>query len=247
MGTPMTVTRRIRIIVNPSARSGRARRTLRQVEQIAGLQLEWMESRSGQHLRDLVRAAQNEDLDALVVGGGDGTVALALAGLKGPNRVPLGVLPIGSGNDFARELGISKVLPEALGVLATGAGRWVDVGRVIPGDARFCCVASVGLDEVALRYIHGSWLPRSKLLNVLSALRALCVYRPRLVRVTWQDGVFEGEVMFVAVTAAASWSVPRPALMTACSMFASCAAQAGLGCSGIFHAFSRGRTGRSPR
>lgn len=196
----MLTNRRVRVIVNPSARSGRARKALSQAGQIAGLQLEWSESRSAEHLRDLVRSAQEEDLDALAVAGGDGTVALALSGLNGPNRVPLGVLPSGSGNDFARDLGISKVLGEALRVLANGGARWVDVARVTPGNARFCCVASVGLDEVALRIIHASWLPRSKALNIWAALRALCVYRPRRVRVTWQDGSFEGEMMFVAVT-----------------------------------------------
>lgn len=48
--------------------------------------------------------------------------------------------------------------------------------------------------------IHGSWFPRSKALNILAALRALLIYRPQLVRITWQDGSFEGEVMFAAVT-----------------------------------------------
>lgn len=196
----MFAARRVRVIVNPSARSGRARKALRLARPIPGLQLEWVESQSAEHLRDLVRSAQLDDLDAVAVAGGDGTVALALSALDGSNRVPLGVLPAGSGNDYAHDLGISKSLPEALGVLATGTGHWVDVVRVTPGNVPYCCVASVGLDEVALRIIHGSWLPRSKLLNILAALRALCVYRPRHVRVTWQDGGFEGEVMFVAVT-----------------------------------------------
>jgi diacylglycerol kinase (ATP) len=196
----MFTTRRVRVIVNPSARSFRARKALRLVQPIAGLDIEWTESRSAEHLRDLVRAALLDDLDAVGVAGGDGTVSLAISALEGLNRIPLGVLPIGSGNDFAKDVGIPKTLPEALGVLANGAGRCVDVARVTPGNAPYCCVASIGLDELALRIIHGSWLPRSKALNIFAALRALCVYRPRRVRVTWQDGGFEGEMMFVAVT-----------------------------------------------
>src|SRR5262249_11193249 len=152
------------------------------------------------HLRELVRVSQDEDLDTVAVGGGDGTVALALGALEGPNRVPLGVLPLGSGNDFARDLGIPRRLLQALDVLALAASRRVGVGRVAPGGGRLCWVASVGLDELALRIVHGSWLPRSKALNVWAALRALCAYRPRAVRVVWQGGDFEGEVMFVAVT-----------------------------------------------
>src|SRR5205823_631650 len=140
-GTVMFATRRVRVIVNPSARSGRARKTLRPTPPIPGLLLEWRESQSGEHLRDLVRSAQDDDLDAVAVAGGDGTVTLALSALEGPNRVPLGVLPTGSGNDFANDLAIPKTIPEALGVLANGGGRWVDVARVTPGNAPYCCVA----------------------------------------------------------------------------------------------------------
>src|SRR5205814_109270 len=107
-----------------------------------GLDAEWVESRSAEHLCDLVRAAQDEDLDGLAVGGGDGTVALALGGLDTLNRVPLGVLPLGSGNDFARDLGIPSTPSEALTVLAGAAPRRVDVVRVSPGGVRYCCVAS---------------------------------------------------------------------------------------------------------
>jgi diacylglycerol kinase (ATP) len=193
--------RRLRFVVNPSARSGRARRAARLARSLGQhkphLRTECVLSRSAEHLRDLVREAQHDDLDAVVLAGGDGTVALALDSLDGPNRVPLGVLPVGSGNDFARDLGVTL---HSIDVLTTGGTRWVDVARAGANGPRFGCVASVGLDELALRLIHGSWLPRSKALNILSALRALWSYQARAVRVTWEGGAFEGEVMFVAVT-----------------------------------------------
>jgi diacylglycerol kinase (ATP) len=201
---PMPSPKHIRILVNPSARSGRGRRAVRQARALAdrlpGLHPEWAESRSADHLRELVRAAQGDALDAVAVAGGDGTVALALDALAAGHRLPLGVLPVGSGNDFAHDLGIGDSPADWLAVLAGGAARPVDVARSTPGGPRFCCVLSVGLDELALRYIHGSWLPRSKMLNILSALRALWSYRPRAVRVEWDNGSFEGEIMFAAVT-----------------------------------------------
>jgi diacylglycerol kinase (ATP) len=201
----MAGARRIRVIVNPSANSGRARKVLRLASGAlengtVGLRFEWVESRSGEHLIEMVREAQAEELDAVALAGGDGTVALALAALDGPNRVPLALLPVGSGNDFARDLGIPRGPRAACQVLADGTPRWVDVARAEPGGLRYCCVASVGLDELALRIIHGSWLPRSKALNICAVLRALCAYQPRQVRVGWEGGSFEGEVMFVAVT-----------------------------------------------
>src|SRR5262245_50932007 len=146
----MPAIRHVQVVVNPSARSGRAGKVLRQARKLAtvrqDMRVDWIESRSGEHLHQLVRAAQLDDVDAVAVGGGDGTGARALGAMDGPNRIPLGVLPIGSGNDFARDLGIPITLPEVLDLLASATGRWVDVARVTPGGARFCCVASVGLD-----------------------------------------------------------------------------------------------------
>jgi diacylglycerol kinase (ATP) len=84
--------------------------------------------------------------------------------------------------------------------LTSGVARRVDVGRVGAIGTRYCCVASVGLDEVALDVVHNSGLPRCKALNVLAALWALFTYRPRPLRIRWQGGMFEDEVMFAAVT-----------------------------------------------
>ncbi|HEV3257965.1 MAG TPA: diacylglycerol kinase family protein [Gemmataceae bacterium] len=200
----MAVAKRIRLIVNPSARSGRGLRSLRRAgllhERQEAVRLEWVSSRSAEHFHDLVRKAQEEELDALGLAGGDGTVAIALNALDGPNRVPIGLLPTGSGNDFATDVGIPRTLAGAFSVLRHGVPRWLDVVRTLPGSRRYGCVASVGLDALALRIVHGSWLPRSRALNIYASLRALYAYRPRPVRVTWQGGAFQGEVMFVAVT-----------------------------------------------
>lgn len=192
--------RRIKAILNPSARSGRARRALSDWAVAPdGTPVEWAVSESPAHLRRLVREAAHEGADALLLAGGDGTVALAVQALEGAPPIPLGLLPVGSGNDFARELGISRTTsPWTL--LERGVRRRVDVGRLEPGGVRFCCVASVGFDARALELIHGSSMPRSKLLNTTSALRALWSTPAAPVRVTWDGGAFEGPAMLVAAT-----------------------------------------------
>lgn len=199
----MRAQRRIRVIVNPTAGSGRGTRALKSRlldSRYDGVSLEIVESRSAEHLRDVVSASEEEDIDALGLAGGDGTVALALGALNGVNRVPIGILPSGSGNDFAAHIGVPASIPGAIAVLLHGSVRHVDVASATPGGARYCCVATVGLDEVALRFIHSSPFPRSKALNMVSVLRALAVYRPRPARITWEGGAFEGEIMFAAVT-----------------------------------------------
>src|SRR6185312_15624947 len=146
--------RRIRILLNPSAHSGRSRRALARAmarrAPAPGERVDVVESRSAEHFRELTRAAQEDDLEALGLAGGDGTVALALSALEGANRVPIGVLPVGSGNDFAKDVGVPRALVGALAALTSGRWRWVDCARVSPGGARLCCVASLGLDELAL-------------------------------------------------------------------------------------------------
>ncbi len=201
-------TKRIKVIVNPSARSGRAWKALQRASALgpppSGVQLEWVESRSAGHLTQLVREAQDEDLHALGIAGGDGSVTHALAGITGRNRVPIGLIPVGSGNDFAFNCGVPRTIAGALAMLTHGAPRNVDLAHC-GSTRRFCCVAGVGLDELALRVIYGSWLPRSRALNIYAALRALVTYRPPRVRMTWEGGGYEGEVMFAAVTNTTSY------------------------------------------
>jgi diacylglycerol kinase (ATP) len=80
--------------------------------------------------------------DLLVVGGGDGSVGCA-AGRVAGTTVVLGVLPLGTANDFARTLEVPNSLPDAVAVLTDGKVVDVDLGRV---DGRpFLNVASLGL------------------------------------------------------------------------------------------------------
>src|SRR5215470_1128306 len=97
-----------------------------------------------------------EQADAVVIFGGDGTVHHQLATLVELD-VPLLVVPCGSGNDFARALGLRKLSDSvcAWRQFATGAARvrHVDLGVIhslvggAPALHNFCCVAGVGLDS----------------------------------------------------------------------------------------------------
>jgi diacylglycerol kinase family enzyme len=80
-------------------------------------------------LEQAVRAAVAWRPDAVVIGGGDGTVRTAAAILAGTG-VPLGVLPLGTFNHFAKDLKLPTDVKEAVAILATRAARDVDVGEV---------------------------------------------------------------------------------------------------------------------
>jgi len=200
----VTPTRRIRLLVNPSSRAGRGLEQLRRYLATDKMpDLNCVESTSADHWRHLVRQAQDDNLDVLAIAGGDGTVTMTLNALEGPNRIPLAIVPTGTGNDFARDLGIPVAIEEACDVLRNGVTRPVDVGRAVWADGsatRFGCVASVGFDHQALETVYHSGYSRSRGLYFFASLRALWSYRPQQVRVSWPDGEFHGPLMFLAVT-----------------------------------------------
>jgi diacylglycerol kinase family enzyme len=83
----------------------------------------------GRYVAAGVRAALATRPDVLVVGGGDGTLSSAAEVMAGGDT-PLGILPLGTRNHFARDLGLDLDLDAAASVIAAGHLRRVDVGEV---------------------------------------------------------------------------------------------------------------------
>lgn len=76
-----------------------------------------------------LREAVAQDPPAVIVGGGDGTVVSAVSALEG-RKTPLGIVPLGTFNTLARELGIPPRWAEAIDVLSNSQVREIDVARV---------------------------------------------------------------------------------------------------------------------
>jgi YegS/Rv2252/BmrU family lipid kinase len=110
-----------------------------------------------------IKEAVAKEPDAIVVGGGDGTLSTAAAVLAGGN-IPLGILPLGTLNHFAKDLGIPLDLKQAVAVISAGHRAAVDIGRV--NDHVFINNSSLGLYARAVveRETHrdrlgmGKWL-----------------------------------------------------------------------------------------
>ncbi len=103
----------------------------------------WRETSAGDPGQGLVEAALRDGVDLVLASGGDGTIAACVAALAG-SGIPLGVLPAGTGNLLARNLGLPLSLEEALAVAMTGTERWLDVGEV--NGRLFAVMAGVGFD-----------------------------------------------------------------------------------------------------
>jgi diacylglycerol kinase (ATP) len=127
-------------------------------------------------LGDSLAAAMDLRPDLLIVGGGDGTISEAARCLA-YRDMALGIVPLGTTNNFARTLGIPLDVPGAIGVLAAGKVADVDLGKA--GDAVFANLVSAGLSgQVAAAVPHQLKRVAGRAAYPLTALAALPGHRP---------------------------------------------------------------------
>lgn len=186
----------IRFLVNPSAGGGRAKRRLEAIRRAAAeAGAEVVVSCSGPDLIAQARKAVEDGIERLAVAGGDGTAHLAVQALAG-SECALALVPTGRGNDYAAALGVPSHFPKAIENAVSGtAGRRVDLGRV--GDEWFAFYAGVGFDSETSKTAEGHprWWPDS-VTYIVAVVRTLAGFRPPVARISYDDGSFEGEVMF---------------------------------------------------
>jgi diacylglycerol kinase family enzyme len=147
----------------------------------------------------LDEAAQDATTDAMVVGGGDGTVSLAASAAVRHGKT-LGVLPLGTLNHLARDAGIPPDLPGAVAVIAGGHVETVDVAEV--NGELFVNNSSVGLYPLMVREREAQQrnLGRSKRFAMLVAsVRALRHFgRRRLtIRIAGREHPITTPLLFV--------------------------------------------------
>jgi diacylglycerol kinase (ATP) len=144
------------LIYNPHAAHGNALRNLSSVEELfraRGLEFDLRLTLRPGHAVELVRAAELRSYDGVVAAGGDGTLFETVTGFyrhRSPPKIPIGVLPMGTGNAFARDLGLeADRFREAVDVIACAKPRKVDVGRITTGGERYYFMNIVGLGFVS--------------------------------------------------------------------------------------------------
>ena len=117
-------------MLNPAADSGRSGRRRAQITEVlegGGVRAVWHVTKRTGDAYEIVRGLP--DGMPVVAVGGDGTVHEVAAACAGTGRV-MGILPLGTGNDYVKALGIGDDLGRALGVLLEGRVRVVDAGEV---------------------------------------------------------------------------------------------------------------------
>jgi len=143
------------LVYNPRAGNDRAGRSLAEVHaQIrqAGLEVDVVLTERRGHAAEIVASADLSNYDGVIAAGGDGTVFEVVNGCfrnpAGP-AVPFGVLPVGTGNSFARDLGLrTGQIREALQLIADGRTRKVDVGHCRAGSDEYYYLNILGIGFV---------------------------------------------------------------------------------------------------
>ncbi|MEU9603777.1 diacylglycerol kinase [Streptomyces sp. NPDC048057] len=199
------MTSEITLFVNPAAGRGRGARAAQPAARAlrdAGFSVRTV---LGEDAPDALRRAKDavaRGTGALIAVGGDGMTSLALQAVAG-TATPLGVIAVGTGNDFARSLGLPVRDPSAAGrlvadVLKNGAARHVDLGRV--GERWYGTVLASGFDSRVNDRGNRMGRIAGRFTYDVALLAELAALRPIPYRLTLDGGaVEEVEAVLVAV------------------------------------------------
>jgi len=188
------------IVANPIAGRGQGAKAAEELEQglrARGVAAELYFTQKGgdafSHLRSL-----DDAVELVVAVGGDGTVREVLDGLVDP-ATAVGVLPFGTANVLAKELGLPRDVHHCLDILARGRVAAVDVAKV--NGRLSVLMTGVGFDAMAVREVEQRRKgPITKWSYVTGTLRALARYEPPRLRVTVDGEALRSEAGFVLIS-----------------------------------------------
>ena len=130
----------------------------------------------------MARAAVEDGCEVVIAAGGDGTLNEVVNGIASHvDRVQLGLIPLGTGNDFAKMLNLPSSIEECVAVLKSGQARPTDLVRVTSDQVRYFVNVSAGgfsgtVNEKLTPEIKQSWGPLAYLRSAAAALPELRAY-----------------------------------------------------------------------
>jgi YegS/Rv2252/BmrU family lipid kinase len=209
---------KVGVIMNPVAGGGKLRRRWPEIAAVLKRELGEFEMRETQAAGDAATLALDfaaTGFDLVIAAGGDGTVSEAADGLlksfaEGGRKVELGLLPCGTGIDFARCLDLTDDFAEAIRRIAGSKGRAVDAGLICYVDdhgalasRRFINIASLGMSGATDRAVNADKRKGRVSVKALFFWRTVVEflrYRFQNVRITIDDGEpVEARIALVAV------------------------------------------------
>ena len=200
------------LIVNPAAGQGKPEAALGAIQAALGplIGRTYVTHKTGD-AENAARGAAAAGFDAVLVAGGDGTVNEAVNGLlSAPKVLPLGLVPLGTQNVLASELGFTPAdtLDTLEALLWAGKTRRLDVGKLASGTQSryFVLMAGFGFDAVVVRDVLQpvkNWVGPAA--YALSTLGTLAKYRSTAITLTLDSQQVRSEAFWVVIANTASY------------------------------------------
>jgi diacylglycerol kinase (ATP) len=202
-----------KVILNPYAGrwTGQKRRQeLENALQNAGIEYELVVTDYPGHGTELAASAVQDGYHPIISAGGDGSLSEVVNGilqgskiLFNEDQVPLGMLPLGSANDFAISLGLPKDFTGAAQTIARGNTRRIDIGHVIYGAEKqeryFANNSAIGLEPCVTLVQQGIKRLRGVFRYLVAALIAISRNPQWIMELEWEGGSYSGMVNLVTV------------------------------------------------
>jgi YegS/Rv2252/BmrU family lipid kinase len=187
----------IKFIVNPHAGKGGTRSLWTAIQPAIdrlGIRYDSSITENPAQARSIVRDTLRQGFDRICIVGGDGTIHGVVNDIIG-RRVALGIIPTGSGNDFAKMLRIPSV-EAGINTLASGRRKTIDLGKI--GDRYFVNIVGIGFDALVAHLVTKSKF-HGPLGYFSSVLTALTGYRPPRFELKTDDQTFAGRAFSISV------------------------------------------------
>ena len=201
------MTRKVKLILNPMADMGNAWKIARDLRPIIGEygNADWSGTVYPNHALELARQAGEQGYETVIAVGGDGTVHEVINGLMQvaeDHRPVLGIVPVGSGNDFAHAAGIPANPVEALKLALHGTPSRMDLGILRDAEGRVEYVDNtfgIGFDAVTTIRSHKLPFLRGFLMYLVAVIQTIILnFDPAFLKVETDLESWEGPtVMFV--------------------------------------------------
>lgn len=196
------------IVYNPKAAHGRVKKILPDVKALfkeKGIDAEFRMTEYQYHGMEIVKDIDFEDYDGVVAAGGDGTLFEVINGYflnPGSKRIPIGVLPIGTGNAFSRDIyPADGKWQDAVDVISLNKPRKVDVGHFKTQGKEFYYMNILGLGFVS---DVGKTAYRLKFIGNVSytigVLYRMAFLKTHLITIELDGKKFERENIFVEIS-----------------------------------------------
>jgi diacylglycerol kinase (ATP) len=187
-----------KIIVNPASARGKGARIGRQVEDLCrSSSIDYsLEYTTGPYKASEMASQACSQFECIVAVGGDGTINEVVNGIIG-RKVKLGIIPIGSGNDYVKIMNIPLQVPLAFESLLRQKTRLVDAGKA--GDTYFANGLGIGFDAWVVITSQRVTKLRGSAIYLYSVLKTMFSYKSPWMRLTYDDTVYEDKIFMITV------------------------------------------------